>query len=99
MEVWKMLKTILMIFWKSLWNLLQPRPRRTLPQNLRDESYAVIKLKKFDNLEVAIMFDKDNGGMAISYEDAHLDSTMKQAVENEIQAIVSSEMEKIQEED
>jgi hypothetical protein len=45
------------------------------------------------------MFDEVNGGMAISYEDAHLDSIVKQQVESEIQTILSEEMDKIEEDD
>jgi hypothetical protein len=75
------------------------KPQRILPKKLSDDSYAVIKLKKFDDLEVAIMFDEVNGGMAISYEDAHLDSIVKQQVESEIQTILSEEMDKIEEDD
>jgi hypothetical protein len=75
------------------------KPRRTLPKSLSDDDYVVIKLKKFDDLEVAIMFDEKNGGMAISYEDGHLDSVVKQQVESEIQTIISEEMNQIEEGD
>lgn len=75
------------------------REARQIPTKLSDDDYAVIKLKKFDNLEVAIMFDEENGGMAISYEDAHLDPATKAKVEKEIETIISSEMDKIQEEE
>lgn len=70
--------------------------KRQVPTKLADDCYAVIKLSKFDNLEVAIMADVEaNGGIAISYEDAHLDPATKAKVEAEIQSIISNEMNKV----
>jgi len=67
----------------------------SLPTRLSSNDYSIIKLKKFDNLQVAVMVDKENGGIAISYEDIHLDAGTKIDVENEIQAIISEELYKL----
>jgi hypothetical protein len=45
------------------------------------------------------MFDEDNGGIAISYEDQHLDAKTRELVKTEIYAIISAEMDKIIEEE
>lgn len=91
-----------MTFWeflKRLWNApvydFTAKVKRQVPTKLADDCYAVIKLSKFDNLEVAIMADDENDGIAISYEDAHLDSETKARVEAEIQSIISDEMNKV----
>jgi len=41
------------------------------------------------------MVDKENGGIAVSYEDMHLDAGTKIDVENEIRSIISDEIDKI----
>jgi hypothetical protein len=45
------------------------------------------------------MADDDNDGIAISYEDAHLDPATKAKVEAEIQSIISNEMNKVMEDE
>lgn len=70
---------------------VQPKP--SLPSNISSDEYAIIKLKKFNNLEVAIMADKINGGIAVSYEDQHLSAAEQEAVKRELNAIISNEME------
>lgn len=40
------------------------------------------------------MVDKKNGGLAISYEDKHLDEAEKALVKDQIASIISNEMEK-----
>lgn len=81
---------------KSLWNLTTKTPKKSnFPTQLSGDDYAVIKLKKFNNLQVAILVDHNNGGIAVSYEDAHLDAGTKQEVAKEINAIISDEIDKI----
>ena len=73
--------------------LMTPPPKPSLPTKLSSDEYAIIKLKRFDNLEVAIMADKINGGIAVSYEDQHLSAEDQEKVKQEIQAIISNQME------
>ncbi len=68
--------------------------KKKFPELLNDDC-CIIKLSKFNNLPVAVIFDQDNGGIAISYEDKHLDEVTKMQVEKEIQEIISTELDKI----
>ena len=94
--MWMLLKKRLMAFSKSLLKLLSApgTVKSKFPTEVADDDYAVIKLRNFDNLQVLIMVDKKNGGLAISYEDKHLDEAEKALVKDQIASIISNEMEK-----
>lgn len=92
-EILHKLKTMLTGSWKRKVN----RRRVSPPETVLPEDYAIIKLKNFDNLPVLIMADKSNGGIAISYDDSHLSETKKLEIKQEINTIISSEFERIQE--
>jgi hypothetical protein len=62
---------------------------------VKPDEYAIIKLSKFDNLDVVIMVDAQNGGITISYDDSGLSPADRQIIDDEIETIVSSEMNKI----
>ena len=78
--------------------LTKNRPGQ-FPKKIPASDYAIIKLEKFDNLEVAVMVDEKNGGISVSYEDAHLSPAKRRDVHKEIETIISDEMKKIWEED
>lgn len=77
------------------WRILTRRNKPRFPQAVTDDNYAVIKLSKFDNLPVAIIWDAENSGFAISYEDQHLDPGQRRAVEIEVENILVNEIAKI----
>ena len=81
--------------WTESWNKIIHR-KRVPPEKINPDDFAIIKLKKFDNLPMVIMADKENGGLAISYEDKHLDEPTKMLVQEEINAIISLELERLQ---
>lgn len=82
------LKTMLTGSWR--------RKYRRPPTSVSIGDYAIIKLKKFDNLAVVIMADKINGGISISYDDSQYDEPTKLAIHQEVQAIISNEFERIE---
>ena len=81
------LKTMLTGSWR--------RKYRRPPTSVSIGDYAIIKLKKFDNLAVVVMIDKLNGGIAISFDDSQYDEPTKMAIHREIQAIITKEIERI----
>lgn len=87
--------TKLRMMWTWLWKTKVNRRRLSPPATISPEDYAIIKLKKFNNLPVVIMIDKTNGGITISYDDAHLDAPTKNEIFNEINDIISTEFERI----
>jgi hypothetical protein len=73
---------------------------KRFPTKLRTgEDYAIIKLKKFKNFEVLVMIDEKNGGITVSYDDSKLGPADRLDIQKEIETIISSEMNKIWEED
>ena len=66
-----------------------------VPATVKPEDYAIIKLKKFDDLSVVIMADKVNGGLSVTYEDKHLPPETQEAVKREIQEIISQQFEEV----
>ena len=80
------------------WMIFPPKTNR-FPNKVSTDEYAVIKLKKFKNLEVVIMTDEKNGGIAISYDDSGIGPADRLDIKKEIEAIVSQEMGKIIKED
>jgi hypothetical protein len=70
-----------------------------IPNKISTNEYAIIKLKKFNDFEVAIMADKKNGGITISYDDSGLNPEDRRGVMAEIETIISGEMSKIIEEE
>jgi hypothetical protein len=78
--------------WIALWRILTRRNKPRFPAVASEDNYAVIKLSKFDNLPVAIIWDAENQGFAVSYEDQHLDAATRRAVEKEIEAVLVNEI-------
>jgi hypothetical protein len=79
--------------------MILPKQTKKFPNKIPEGDYAVIKLKKFKNFEVLIMVDEKNGGISVSYDDSDLGPADRLEIQKEIETIISSEMNKIWEED
>jgi hypothetical protein len=79
--------------------MILPKPTKRFPKKIPASDYAVIKLKKFKNFEVLVMVDEKNGGISVSYDDSALGPADRLDIQKEIETIISSEMNKIWEED
>lgn len=75
--------------WIAFLRILGIAGKRKFPSKVTPDDCAIIKLKNFDNLEVIILADKINGGLAISYNDSHLSPVERQDVQDEIETIIS----------
>jgi siroheme synthase (precorrin-2 oxidase/ferrochelatase) len=73
------------------------KTKKTFPNKAHVKDCAVIKLKKFKNLPVAIIVD--NGGLSVSYDTTGLSPADCLGIKNEIETIISVEMDKIIEEE
>jgi len=82
-----------------LCSMIFPAKTNRFPNKVLPDEYAIIKLEKFNNLEVLVMIDKKEGGITVSYDDSGLGPADTLDIKKEIETIISSEMKKIWEED